>query len=396
MHRATLAPLLLLLLLAAACGDALTSAPSGVDAGGADANLAQTMPPDASAADTGGDPCAEDILGASPLRGRVFVDLDADTLSRHLIGYAPSVDVPVERPVVELLRPDGGPRLRARSCADGRYGFDAATLAPGDYLRALPEAVERPGQVASSNQAYRLPRALQEGSVQVVSIGDSVPRVGPQPWFSARLSARLEAFGATVEDQNVAVPGSRSNEWLPGTAYFEDWLGPLLPEADVVLISLGGNDFFQLADQSPKEQPDLVALQREFEAAVAQVLENIDVIVSELRRRAPQADLVWVLYPNYASSGIWETRVGKDYIGLVNFLLVRTLRQVRAKLVRNRVLVVDMLEATRDEELDPLLFDEVHLSAAGHARYADEIFWTLGGVALQEGAAVVGDVALRP
>ena len=343
--------------------------------------------------DAAADRCEAGIFDESPLHGRVFVDVDGDVVTRYRFGFEPGADAPVVEPAVELRAAGSDRVVAARSCADGRYGFDGP-LAPGDHLRSLP-GLSQPGQVVSSNQAYRLPRAIAEGSVQVVTIGDSVPKLGPDPLFPAQLSSRLQAFGATVDDQNVAVPGSTSGEWLPGGGYFEGRLGPLLAEADVVMISLGGNDFFALVDEATaSSNPDVAALQARFEEVVDQVLQNVVMILDEIRQRAPQADIVWVLYPNFARSSAWKALVG-DFIGVVDFTLDRTLRQVRARLVERGVLVADMLEATRGVDLDPLLFDEVHLSGAGHDFYAEEIFRVLGGVTIEEGgASVEGDVAL--
>ena len=42
-----------------------------------------------------------------------------------------------------------------------------------------------------------------------------------------------------TEDINVAVPGSVSEQWLPGSNFYENKVKPNLEQAQVVLMSLG-------------------------------------------------------------------------------------------------------------------------------------------------------------
>ena len=220
--------------------------------------------------------------------------------------------------------------------------------------------------------------AVEAGDpVHILAIGDSLPVQGAQPTFPLRLADRLSPLVDTTVD-NAAVSGSTSTQWLPGGAYWTSNVEPGLANADIVLISIGGNDFLNLAASANIGNiPQVLA---DAEALLVEVVDNVRTIAAEIHEVRPEADVVFTLYVDYSQSNIspWD---------LVSLLPAGTIYDLLADArsmmpPEDEVVVVDVLEPSTmlDVPLDDLLVDPLHFSDAGHDFYADEIFATLGGV----------------
>ncbi len=303
--------------------------------------------------------------------GRVYEDGDCSAQSLRAQRFVAPADSGLGGELVQLL--GAHPAAERATCPDGTFAFGA--LPAGSYLLALP----RPGPCTSNNRPVRLPDAIRSGAVTLVTFGDSIPAYGAEPFFPARLAALLRPL-APVSDVNLAVPGTMTTDWLPGTALFENTLAPELAAADVAIISLGGNDIQNFANcWSGCDPAELAARMEEFPAFFAEVLARIHIILDEVRARAPQADVVYLIYPNYGRSSFWAEYAG-EWIGLVELVLDNTLRDMRRDLSRvPGVLLADLLAATAQEDLDRFLSDPLHLSDAGADFWAREVFQTLGG-----------------
>ena len=284
-----------------------------------------------------------------------------------------SDDLPLSGEAVSITRPDGGVTA-ARDCGPGRYGF--LDLPAGAYL--LDVAVD--GETTSHNLGRRLPRAVADGAVKLVAFGDSVPAYGPAPWFPEQLETLLAPF-VTVTLSNVAIPGSQSSEWLPGGSNYVNRLAPHLADADVVVFSLGGNDLMNLAsDFEVLGVEDALALLDDLDAAIVAIEANLLTIYGAVRAAAPDADVVWLVYPNYAMSDRWAQYLG-DYQELAATLLASKLEGIRERMGDVAGLTLaDMYGSLDKPALDAFLWDELHLNVAGHRYYAEEVFMTLGGV----------------
>lgn len=275
---------------------------------------------------------------------------------------------------VRLLVPDA-PEQITLSCADGTFRF------PGvDADIALLDVGT--DDCTSANCPTNFARqATIDGAVKVVTFGDSIPHFGPQPWFPARL-AELASPLVDVDNTNVAVPGSTSVEWVPDSQYFRNRIEPHT-DADVWVFSLGGNDLRDFADQA-MGNPDPTTLLNELQPLVDEIVVNIRQTVQQVRSISPDSDIVWVLYPNYGRTAYWKSLVGPQYESIVETAVGNLLSDVRMRLSGESGLhVVDMLEATKDEDLDAMLFDPLHLNETGHSFYARELFITLGGVIIE-------------
>jgi lysophospholipase L1-like esterase len=339
--------------------------------------------------------CPAATLMPAAVRGVVYIDGDSSSSTLYRQRIQPPTDAPLPDVVVHLLGPDGTPQ-QAATCSTGAFAFQG--LSDGLYLLRVEDQA---GVYSSStNHARRLHDAAATGRVKVVAFGDSLPAYGPQPWFSARFSQRLRdslttTDGALLEvvEVNVAEPGTESAEWLPSSPYFQQRIAPHLSDADVIVFSLGGNDLSNFVGTSsggaPISADDLASKVDELDPFIRQIESNLTTIYSALRARAPHADIVWILYPNYARSAEWQAMAG-DYAALAEYILGNKLNEIRQRMGNTQgLLIMDIFNATAGVDLNPLLIDPLHLSAAGHQLFADELLLTLGGVRVEGGAIAV-------
>ena len=104
---------------------------------------------------------------------------------------------------------------------------------------------------------------------------------------------------------------------------------------------------------------------------------------SALRERNPNADIVYVVYPDYGNTDRWAALAG-DAIPIVRRTLRSTLNRIRGDNAHHeRMTYLDLYGATVQIDLNELLFDELHFNEAGQAFVAEELFRSLGGVRVE-------------
>ena len=254
-------------------------------------------------------------------------------------------------------------------CGGGGSGADpqTATGPPRQPAAAAPTTPpprdgteRRPGSARAD--------ALRWASDLVV-FGDSLGASGDQPPYPDLLAT---LSNRPLQVTNLSQPGSTSADWLPSGALFEDELRGALPGADAVFLSLGGNDLQNAV--GGLDGPD--ALQRAqrdggaaIEDAFAAIKRNLTRTLGAVKRLAPDATVVYVGYPDYSASRVWLERAGPvATIALRSGLAM--LDTIAAQAGADRA--VEMLGPTAGQ-IDSLLADGEHLSAAGHELYARRI-----------------------
>lgn len=307
----------------------------------------------------------------------VYSDDDATDQSTYASGYEGGRDTLLSGVEVRLIGEGGVVLEEAATCDDGRTGFGG--LAEGTYLidAKLPD-----GLCGQRNCMRRLPEAVLEGEVKIVTFGDSVPVQGEAPFFPSRL-ADLMAPLATIDNTNIAIGGTTSQSWLPNTSNFTNRLTPEAADADVIMISLGGNDvlaFVQSQINNPAILSDIDALVEAVEGAIIQIVENLLVIVEAIREVNDTADIVYLLYPDYSlatSNQLWS--LVNSFVGsqAVSDVLAIARESVPADA---GIILIDLFSASEGLPLDDYLADPLHFNTFGQTLYAEEIFKAFGGV----------------
>jgi lysophospholipase L1-like esterase len=310
------------------------------------------------------------------LSGLTYRDADSADASIHDNSFDDSADTPIVGANIRLFGADG--LSEGSSCEGGDFHF--GDLDDGAYVVAPSLDVD--GNCMQRNCTKRFPEALSEGAVKIVTMGDSVPVVGDDTLFPERLAALLGDL-ADIDNTNVAVGGTVSNQWLPGTANFESRLAPELPDADVVVMSIGGNDIMAIMDASALQDPEgAVDTANEI---VQQIAENVRTTVAAMREINADIDVIYCIYVDYGQAeifpwGLIGNLVGQD--GITNVL--RTARESLS--VEEGILIADLFGASHSlsDPLDDYLSDSLHFNDRGHTLYAEEIFMTLGGALVGE------------
>ena len=309
----------------------------------------------------------------SAIVGLVYDDTNLNDVSNEEMGFDDGVDSPLAQRQVNLLT-YGGVEWTAETCTDGSYQF--SDLADGVYL---VEAATEGQQCQSRNCAQRLPSAVRAGGIKLVTMGDSVPVIGSQPTFPDRLAALLGGL-ATVNNRNIAVAGTTSKQWLPGTNFCENSLLPEVADADVLVISLGGNDILEyvngLFSGGGALGGDLVGGAMDL---VVEIVGNVMQTVNAVRAVNPTVDIVYCLYPNYGeatSTSPWNLVGG--FLGKET--MIELLDTARGAIPYGEGLILaDMYAGFEGLPLDDYLYDSLHFNDAGATLYAEIIFQALGG-----------------
>lgn len=317
--------------------------------------------------------CGAQIEGTA-VNGWLYHDDDASDRSRYAFEVS-DADRVFEGDPLRLVGPDG--ETAATVCADGSYAFDG--LGEGVYLVvAEPPA----GDLCSQrNCPGRFARALAAGNARMVTFGDSIAVVGTQgtTLFPDRVVELFAPLGR-IESRNVAVGGSTSDDWLPGERNFENNLRPQLADADLIVVTLGGNDVMAYISSFGGIPADIPAAIEGARDVVRQVIANVEVILAEIRTVNPDADILYILYADYTQA------TGNAIWGLVGGLLGRETLQGVLELARDsmpeepHLVLADMFGAAQGLPLHDYLEDPLHFNNRGHTLYAEEVFVALGGV----------------
>ena len=314
--------------------------------------------------------------------GLLYVDADESERSLWDGGAMGGPDEPVSSLPVTLYGAEGS--FDASTCADGSYAF--GDLA-GDVYVVAPEWPEGT-YCRTRNCTKGLGEALSRGRIKLVTFGDSVPVIGTDRRFPTLLAELLQPVAAT-ESVNVAVSGTTSDDWVPGTEYFDERLSPHIASADVIIASLGGNDFLSYTNRSVGGG-DVQGAIDGVPAFIREVMGRILDIKDAARAVNPDVDVVYLLYPDYSQSALWEQQFGIA-IRIIQPLVAQALEQILDELaLEEDIIVVDLYGYVRenDVDLDALLYDQLHFNADGHVMYAERIFEALGGVRVAGGESI--------
>lgn len=369
---------------------------TGVDARADISTGEDLLTPDGAGTDTTGEDTAEKDTAVAGIECQeqattpvikvtVYNDVNASSKT-DFVQSLTAVDMPWAGVPVSMVAPSEGSGL---TCDWGWYYFgpdgpDQFT----DGVRVLK--IDAPEcNITSHNMARRTPVALAEGKWKMLVIGDSIPRQGTETgmFFFDNVAGYLYGFG-DITVTNVAFIGSTSVGWLPATLNYKNKVQPNLADSDVVFISLGGNDIMHYLYNNQNKPLD--QLMEGITQTIADVENNLTEIFTAIRTEKPDADIVWLVYPNYATSDNWRETTG-TYAELVAQYFEEQMYGILAWAAGiDGLILVDLFSRMDKEELDASLFDELHYNAYGHRILGDELFKVLNGVIVTGGSPTVG------
>ncbi len=330
-----------------------------------------------------------DSAQAAAVAGIVYTDDDDTDRSIYTGAFNVSSDTPEASLPVNLL--GGASDLSTETCGDGRFFFDPVDA--GTYLTEvqLPDGV----LCQTRNCPHRVAGAVSSNSLTIVTAGDSVPVVGASVKFPERLAALFEPM-TDVISTNIAVQGTVTDDWMPGSNNFENRLGPHIESADLIVVSLGGNDFLAYANSGMSDPQGTID---RLPAFITETMNKLLSIVDAIRERNPSVDIVYILYPDYSVSDMWSQQFGFA-IGVIQPLVQQSLNQILDDLpVEEDIVLVDMygyFEEHTELDLDDYLYDQLHVNEAGHQLYAEQIFEALGGFIVGSAGGVELTYGLAP
>lgn len=314
--------------------------------------------------------------------GQVYTDADGADRSRYIAEIA--ADDATLKAEMTLIGPDGPQTFE--SCDDGRFSIN--NLEDGRYLIVPPAD----GTCTRRNCARNFAEAVREdGKAVIVTIGDSVPVIGDAPPFPERVKTLFEGF-VEIESRNIAVPGSVSPEWVPGTNYYGR-LEAELDDADVVVISVGGNDILGSLND-PAIFQDIPGAIEDTRQLVVEIAGRVMDITHAIHETNPNIDVIFCLYPDYTQARghmLWGLARGLIGADTMREILEGALDAIPTT---EAILVADMRGRLLDVDLTTYLYDALHFAHPGQVAYAEEIFEVLGGVLI--GESPLGEFGVAP
>jgi lysophospholipase L1-like esterase len=223
-----------------------------------------------------------------------------------------------------------------------------------------------------SPQAASASLALPE-HVTYVAIGDSVTAGwGSAPVNGSRLNGyvsqlhRQLLIRGTSDLHNLGIPGLTSGQFL---FLLEHWpeLRQTIKKADLITLSIGGNDIIWTDHQSPGD----IDKMRE---ALTKYEENVNRILAQLRQWNQEARLFVLEVYNPFPEDDGRHAPLNEWVIWVNKSLARA-----ATLYDARVVPTASLFFKHETEYVNLSQDDIHPNAAGHTRIAEQISRSLFG-----------------
>lgn len=216
-----------------------------------------------------------------------------------------------------------------------------------------------------------------EGGERVVFVGDSLAVEAP-PNYPELLPGALERRAPGIAVANLAEPGTTAADWLPGSPLFTERLRPELGRADLLVVTLGGNDLQEAL--GGRDGLDSLATDPASTGNAVDAVERferrLERLFAAVRRMAPGTAIAYVGYPDYSRASVWQQAAGASGTLALRIGLASLLEAARSA---GPDLVVEMDEPTAEAGVDSLLADSEHLNAAGHELYATELARALAG-----------------
>lgn len=218
------------------------------------------------------------------------------------------------------------------------------------------------GGPGSGTAAPPLPPLTPQGKLNIVTLGDSLTRgVGDangQGYVDLVRDALAKKTGQEPLLTNFAISGQQSSGLLEQLELTQ--VRALLPQANLILFTIGGNDLFQQSGELEELDEKKLAQARESLAA------NFKSIVTKLRMLNPSATIVYLsLYNPFGN-----TQAAAETVRPVLEWNAEA-EQIAADYAN--VLVVPTYDLFVKKEAAYLYTDHFHPNANGYARMAERV-----------------------
>lgn len=259
--------------------------------------------------------------------------------------------------LVILILPSCGSGTNAETTSEaaGELDPDAKAAVPIEELPAAATARE----------------PLLEPGDKVVVAGDSLGIAGSAQPYPDRLAGEV---GGDLDVVNLSEPGATTRDWLPSGSLFKRKLTPALGGADLLLITLGGNDLESALGAASGPTGLEAAQSAEGSARVLKEFDGIsrrlEKLIAAAGKGNPDLRVAFVSYPDYSQAKAYQR--GRNQLEIIAFRTALA-RLNQAAMRAKPDLVIDLLTKTSEGNVDRLLADDEHLSDAGHALYAKTI-----------------------
>lgn len=213
------------------------------------------------------------------------------------------------------------------------------------------EAIENP------EEKIEEPVEKLEDTSSILIMGDSIAfGIGDEEnlGIGGRYRALLE--DEEVELTNIAVPGYETEQLLNLVEMGEN--NSSISQADLIIISIGGNDLNRL------EYEDSLTMNIVFQEGLKKYIENLDLLVKEIRGINPDAQLAFIgLYDPYGIKEPGQSRLLLEWNYQTRLIVDSDFKFV---FVPN----YEKFQYHLDEYLS---LDEFHPSGAGYEAIAEEL-----------------------
>ncbi len=337
------------------------------------------------------------VASGQVLTGLVFEDIDRDGV--HDPGEPVLPDVPVI-----LYGADGSVDVQTLTDANGIYSFNAGTgaeyvldLKPGAELRMsfqdlgadpdpipdFPQGRRRPGVLQNLVENLRL--SSPAAPIVHVALGDSIAygfnlcdSPSGQNDYVTPFTGRLDAAGSASLDK-LAVLGQETRDLLDagnsGSLY-----AAIQRSADLVTISIGGNDFLSSDGNEAATAANLVAARQ-----------NLQEILSTLVSRLPYADIVLnTVYDNEDGDDSFHNRWGPIWNQALRDVAWGQRRRIGIAEIWPDYSHLDPATNTKLGEMDLICWffglDAIHPTRTGYDLHEHKLWQGAGGLQMAAGS----------
>lgn len=221
---------------------------------------------------------------------------------------------------------------------------------------------------------------LTAKDIRILAVGDSLTRGIGDSAGKGYVERVREGLAAAMNKEtyvwNLAISGSKTADLLEQVEHGDGRMLDYAKQANVILLTIGGNDLFQLgvSSGSNTDSPaDPTALKLDFATVTKEMptaIERLDKILSELSAANPKARIVYVMF--YHPFLDYDTeRAGSLYVQEW---------ESKAFAIANRlgnVTVVPTYDLFQQVPVKYLYTDHFHPNPDGYARIAERVLQVL-------------------